>query len=651
MFLEYYKLREQPFGMTPDPRFLWSSASHQEAFASLVYSIETGRGFVALIARPGMGKTTLLFRLMERLQSSARTVFLFQAQDNPREFFSNLVADLELDPTEQDLSKLQRQLNDVLIQESRLGRRFVLVVDEAQNLADSVLESVRMLSNFETPQDKLMQIILSGQPQLADKLLRPELAQLRQRVSVIANLKPLNEEEVACYVQHRLKAAGHRGGPLFSPAALAIVADRSDGVPRNINNICFHALSVGFAKGLKKIDLPVMEEVLADLNLARLKTRRTSRTTQKADIGGIRLGSRRQQRTKESRLDKMFVAQGEIRRLTATRPRTGPLTGRLFWAAALATLIIWAGVFWDSSPAKLPRDAVAQTFWEAVWKVKEIAGNIKNGVSEPPPPSRPEVVSKPEAPKPQTDHPVNQDLAQPQVADLSQSATGEPGLETPAPVPPEQISDGDFPGYADSAALSESSRTSRHARREVRSLRSSASNPSARSTPSGLAGNVVIESDVRGGRITVNGRNEPDWVTPHILSLPPGTYRIDVSKGGYSRWSQLVHVSGGMKSWVMANLGLPSGLFVLETEPPGMEVFIDGRSYGPSMVKAALSAGEHTYKVVPPSGLSPLVGTFELDAGRVLMKKVQWGGSSNLGKITDGLGEHNLNLARRRTDS
>src|SRR5512146_3044857 len=150
MFLQYYGFREQPFGTTPDPRLLYLSASHREALASLIYGIETGRGFVGLIAEPGMGKTTLLFQLMEQFRDSARTAFLFQTQGNTREFLSNLIADLGLVPDDRDLSTLQRQLNEVLIQEARLGRRFVLVIDEAQNLEDSVLESVRMLSNFET---------------------------------------------------------------------------------------------------------------------------------------------------------------------------------------------------------------------------------------------------------------------------------------------------------------------------------------------------------------------------------------------------------------------------------------------------------------------------------------------------------------------
>ncbi len=182
MFLEHYGLREQPFGVTPDPRFLYFSPSHREALASLQYGIECGRGFLGLIAKPGMGKTTLLFRLLEKLRGSDRTAFLFQTRCDSLGLMRSILADLGVDVPGQDLVQMQGQLNEILVRESRSGRPFVLVVDEAQNLDDSVLETIRMLSNFETPRAKLMHIILAGQPQLADKLARPDMVQLRQRL-------------------------------------------------------------------------------------------------------------------------------------------------------------------------------------------------------------------------------------------------------------------------------------------------------------------------------------------------------------------------------------------------------------------------------------------------------------------------------------
>ncbi len=273
MFLDFYELREQPFGVTPDPRFLYLSPTHREALASLIYGIETGRGFLALIAKPGMGKTTLLFQLLDRLRSSARTVFLFQTQCDSREFFRYLLTDLGIDTREQDLAGMHEQLNEVLLRETRAGKRFVLVIDEAQNLEDSVLETVRLLSDFETPRAKLLQIILSGQPQLADKLARPALAQLLQRVSILSRLDPFSRAETADYIHHRLRVAGFNGKMLFEPAALAMISARSQGIPRNINNLCFNALSLGYALGRKTIDSDSVQEVVCDLDVDSLVER------------------------------------------------------------------------------------------------------------------------------------------------------------------------------------------------------------------------------------------------------------------------------------------------------------------------------------------------------------------------------------------
>jgi general secretion pathway protein A len=272
MFLEYYGLREQPFGVTPDPRYLYFSATHREALASLFYGIETGCGFLTLVAPPGMGKTTLLFRLLERLRSSAQTVFLFQTQCGSREFFRYLLRDLGVDASDQNLARMHESLNSVLLSNARMGRRFVLVIDEAQNLEDSVLETVRLLSDFETPQAKLMQIVLAGQPQLAERLSHPSLLQLRQRISIVSRLHPFTRVEMMVYIDYRLHVAGYSGPPLFKYDAIAQIAAHSGGIPRIINNVCFNALTLGYAKRQKQIDASIVREVLADLDIAALSS-------------------------------------------------------------------------------------------------------------------------------------------------------------------------------------------------------------------------------------------------------------------------------------------------------------------------------------------------------------------------------------------
>jgi general secretion pathway protein A len=273
MVLNYYKLAEQPFGVTPDPRFLYLSATHREAIASVLYSVKSGRGFTALIAEPGMGKTTVLFNLLQQLGPSAKTAFLFQSQDNPRNFLRNLLIDLGIEDDGSDLVRMQVKLNECLVRETALGKHFVVVVDEAQNLDEPVLEVVRMLSNFETPREKLMHLILAGQPQLAAKLAAPQLKQLRQRVSILARLKPFAAQETRAYIEHRLAVAGYAEEmPLFSERAFALIAKYSGGIPRNINNICFNAMSLGCAMKRKTIHAEAVEEVLADLDLLPLTT-------------------------------------------------------------------------------------------------------------------------------------------------------------------------------------------------------------------------------------------------------------------------------------------------------------------------------------------------------------------------------------------
>jgi general secretion pathway protein A len=273
MFLQYYNLCEQPFGVTPDTRFLYLNHMYREALASLWYGLEERRGFMALVAQPGMGKTTLLFQLLQRLRrTSARTVLLFQTKCNSNDLIRYLLLDLGIWPAP-DVVSMHYQLNEALLQEARAGKQVVFVIDEAQNLSESVLESVRLLSDFETSQGKLLQIILAGQPQLVGTLMKPEMLQLTQRIAVTNFLDPLNAAEVEQYIRHRLGVAGYLGKPLFTPESLQLVAEESQGIPRNINNICFGALSMAFAMRKKKIDLEIVEDVTADQNLRSMSQR------------------------------------------------------------------------------------------------------------------------------------------------------------------------------------------------------------------------------------------------------------------------------------------------------------------------------------------------------------------------------------------
>jgi general secretion pathway protein A len=286
MVLDYFKLREQPFGVTPDARYLFLSSTHKEALGSLLYGIDEGCGFLALIASPGLGKTTLLFHALHQLREKALTVFLFQTVCTSIDLLRALLAGLGVQETQGSLMQLQSRLKEVLLAQARLGKRVVMFIDEAQNLDDSVLELIRMLSNFETPREKLIQIVLSGQPELAEKIASPNLEQLRQRVSIFSELTPFSREDTQLYIEHRLRIAGYAfAGPLFTRDALALIAEASHGVPRNINNLCFNALSLAYALQRKPIDTEIIRAVIADRDLGRFR-KRTSLASQSGASGG-----------------------------------------------------------------------------------------------------------------------------------------------------------------------------------------------------------------------------------------------------------------------------------------------------------------------------------------------------------------------------
>jgi general secretion pathway protein A len=268
MFEEFYKLAEQPFGVTPDPRYLYSSPTHSEAMASVMVGVLQNRGFTALIAHPGMGKTSLLFDLLEKIHISTRTVFLFQPLLTPQELMRSVLADLGESDTGEDVAAMQLKLNDVLLRETASGKKVVIVIDEAQTLSEEVLEVLRMLSNFETSREKLVHIILAGQPQLADRLASPSMIQFRQRISIVARLAPFTAAESRAYIEHRLRVAGHKGWrPIFTDHAYALIAKHSQGIPRNINNLCFNAMSLSCALGQRSISHSVVYEALRDLDL------------------------------------------------------------------------------------------------------------------------------------------------------------------------------------------------------------------------------------------------------------------------------------------------------------------------------------------------------------------------------------------------
>jgi type II secretory pathway predicted ATPase ExeA len=256
-----------------------------EALECLLYGIRHGLGFSALVAEPGLGKTTLLVRLLEMYRNTALTAFIFETQCTSAGFVRSVLKEFNIDLEKKDPAVLRECLQDTLVGAARAGRRVLVIIDEAQNLDPSVLESVRLLSNFESRGGKLLHIVLSGQPQLADRLNRPDLAQLRQRIWLIGYLNPLPPSELPRYVEHRLRVAGYSGDGLFSEAALDAIASRSRGIPREINRICFNTLTLGCALRETRISREVAEEAAGDLGMRWLGLQKIADRSTERDCG------------------------------------------------------------------------------------------------------------------------------------------------------------------------------------------------------------------------------------------------------------------------------------------------------------------------------------------------------------------------------
>lgn len=265
MYCEFYQLQERPFNVTPDPKFLYLNARYREAIASLHYGITQRKGFITLIGEAGTGKTTLLKRLLDELHQTTRTVFLFNTNVSFEEILEYMFAEFDLPVHSGKKLYMLQRLNMFLLEELRNGRNVALLIDEAQDLEYSVLEDLRLLSNLETAKEKIIQIVLSGQPELGQKLSNPVLRQLRQRISVNCRLLPLSRDEVSEYIRFRLEAAGAPDPKLFTREAEEQIYHFSRGIPRLVNVVCDNALVIGYAMGKKRITADIIDEAAADL--------------------------------------------------------------------------------------------------------------------------------------------------------------------------------------------------------------------------------------------------------------------------------------------------------------------------------------------------------------------------------------------------
>ncbi len=272
MYKNFFGLRDNPFNVNPDPRFLVLTQQVEETLTSLMYGIQTRKGFVTLTGEVGTGKTTTINRFLDWLhRRRAHTAFLFNSRMNTNQLFDFILAEFQISCPSTSKSQQLMKLNHWLLDRYRAGETVVLIIDEAQNLTFPVLEEIRLLTNLETSTEKLIQIVLSGQPELEEKLKLPRLRQLRQRIMLRCKTQPLNNEQTHSYVLERLKTAGAGPEPILSPQALNTVYLYSLGIPRVINLLCEHTLVNAFVEQQRPIQPGIVEEVAREFELDQVE--------------------------------------------------------------------------------------------------------------------------------------------------------------------------------------------------------------------------------------------------------------------------------------------------------------------------------------------------------------------------------------------
>jgi general secretion pathway protein A len=265
VYLDYYGLTEPPFDITPNPRFLFYSAKHREAFNHLLYGIRERKGFVQLTGEVGAGKTTLCRAMLEQLDGNYSTALILNPVMSADELMKAIAIEFGLNVKGMDRLETIHEINNFLLWHVEKAKDTVLIIDEAQDLTDELLEQVRLLSNLETDNRKLLQIVLMGQPELRDRLNSPKLKQLRQRITVRFHLPPLSRVEVGHYIRHRLEVSGAKSVPYFTRPAIWRICRYSGGIPRLVNAVCDKALLAGFVNQTQRLDYRVIGVAIQEL--------------------------------------------------------------------------------------------------------------------------------------------------------------------------------------------------------------------------------------------------------------------------------------------------------------------------------------------------------------------------------------------------
>ncbi len=637
MYRKFFGLSRDPFTVNPDPRFLFHTKDTEEALACLTYGVQKRQGFVLLTGEVGTGKTTLLNQMLEWLRNERMpTAFIFNPQLGPAEFLEFMMAAFGIKCEPGPKSRVLLRLNQWLLEQHKAGQTAVLVVDEAQNLSPQVLEEIRLLTNLETATEKLLQIVLCGQPELEEKLKQP---QLRQRITLRSRTRPLTLEETQGYIAKRLRVAGGDHQPIFGSETIATVHKYARGIPRVINLLCEHALLSAYADQQKQIAAEVIEGVARDFEL---------------DV--IEPGGRPLHRS-SSRRGQQWNAKA--------------VPGQAVEATAKAT----SGFAISRSMAKNPDDICQVRPGRAEDNGEKDLGLAAE--SAPPAASQ----ESPAAPvgsialarvsePPRVQQPNS-------ILPEQQALRPSPGVLIPPAKPaiPGTLIRGNKPRGLNSASvvwvllalfsigalvatlyfsrLRYQGREAKHnaavntplSEPQVNTPRQTpepptmpetgspppptpSSSPIAPSAPMPRFGRLVVSANAAGASISIDGKSDSSWVTPHTFpALPSGTHAVLISKEGYNDAYMRVRVRAGSVNSVQAQLAPAFGYIHIVTNPPGLEVSIDGRAPVPSPVQAVVGLGEHTYTIKRP-GFEDYHSKFTVKNGSIITRKVDFGGSS-----------------------
>jgi general secretion pathway protein A len=311
MYQRFFGLKESPFNVNPDPRYLFLTRQIQEALAGLTYGIQNRKGFILLTGEVGTGKTTLLNRLLGWLRGQRMaTAYIFNSRLGVNDLFDLMLAEFEIPCESREKSQIVLRLNQWLLERYRTGETAVLIVDEAQNLSAEVLEEIRLLTNLETSTEKLLQIVLTGQPELEEKLKAPQLRQLRQRITLRCRTAPLTLEETFGYIAERLRIAGANCEPIFSKEAIETVHAYSCGIPRVVNLLCEHSMINAYVDSVRPVPAQLVEEVAREFQLDEI-----------APIQGAGITAAAQTANTQALLENLDELLGRLRQVTATPTR------------------------------------------------------------------------------------------------------------------------------------------------------------------------------------------------------------------------------------------------------------------------------------------------------------------------------------------